>query len=223
MLYALRSNIYYVRAKIRLLNAWSKVRPKGKQHASGYEAGSSPGTDRLPIIDKSLHVTRIAPRKEAHAEGLLHPTVHLLIFSPDKRYVLIQARSSKKDFSGGKLGPPVGGHVVGDQKMVEQTLGMQTMEETLAKEAFEEAGLKGLTFQFVKRFPYRSQPVSGDPTKHKNQEIVSLFSADHAGKIYPNLSEVSWMGWFSLAGLQKFAKKRPNMFTGSLLTDLKCF
>lgn len=223
MLHAIHSNTYYVRAKIFIKGACAALKPK-RSHPSGYQAGNSPGTDSLPIIDEQLKVLGLANRSVAHASGLRHPSVHLFVFSPDKRYVLIQARASNKDFSGNKLASPVSGHISGNATMLGQILGSEAIEKTLDKEAYEEAGLQNLIFQFVAKFAYQSHWNANYPGiggKYSNQEIAFLYSTQYRGPVIPNLSEVKWLGWFSLDGIMKLTQKKPSLFAPSFLKDLE--
>ncbi|MFH1577377.1 MAG: NUDIX domain-containing protein [Candidatus Margulisiibacteriota bacterium] len=192
------------------------VKPK-KQHISGYQAGYSPETDRLPIVDNSLKVLGIGERGEVHKEGMLHPTVHLLMFSPDKRYILVQCRG-QKDFSSGKLAQSVAGHAGAKEEMLGQTIADKDIRRTLDKETKEEAGLDPLTYSFVQCYPYESHWADG---RFMNLEMTFLYTAAYSGRVYPNYSEVKWMGWFALRGIQKLIDNRPEMFSPSFLRDLE--
>jgi isopentenyldiphosphate isomerase len=149
-----------------------------------------------------------------------------MIFSPDMRYLLVQRRSSKKDFSGGKLSTSVAGHIGGSSKIVGQRISLELAKATLNDEVFEEAGLTELEYWFISRFAYQSHSltdhISGKPI-YANQEQVLLFYSKYKGSISPNLTEVDWMDWFSVKGIQKLTKQKPELFAPSFLKDLEVF
>jgi isopentenyl-diphosphate delta-isomerase len=215
MLYRVHSNTLYIRAKITVKNVWAKIKPR-IGHVSGYTAGSSPYTNFLPLVDKTARVYGMGLRELVHERGLPHPSAHLLLFSPDRRYLLVQCRSAHKDLSANKLAQSVGGHISLSQGMTGKQITPAIAEETMAREAFEEAGIKNLPFAFLGTYAYNSHQFT-------NQEIVFLFSGEYAGKVRPNPTEVKWMGWFSLKGIMKLAIKKPELFSPSFLKDLEAY
>lgn len=221
MLYAVRSNTLYVRAKIAWKNIATKIMSR-PSHPSNYQAGASPGTERLPVINERLEVQSIAARQEAHNFGWVHPTAHLLIFSPDSRYVLVQCRASGKDSSRNLLGQSVGGHVGGIPEMIGQKIQQETILETLDKETWEEAGIRGLSYLFCQSFRYNSGLLPSQNI-YRNQEMVFLFTGHYSEKVVPNPTEVKWMGWFSIAGINKLVSKRSWLFSPSFRRDLVAY
>ncbi|MCX5727063.1 MAG: NUDIX domain-containing protein [Candidatus Saganbacteria bacterium] len=192
--------------KIKFLDARASLQHMLPQrhHISGYISGDSPGTDLLPVIDPSGNILRHENRKIVHGNGLLHASVHLLIFNEfNKNEILIQKRGSKKAVSPKKISQPVGGHV---------SKGF-TPEETLVKEANEELGIDLKSFEFVKTFFYKSD-------HDRNQELVYLFTANYSGPIRPNPSEVYWAAFVKIGLLFDLINKRTDLFTKGFLRDL---
>lgn len=112
----------------------------------------------FPIVDESGLVIGSATRRECHSGTmLLHPVVHLHVFSPDGA-LLLQKRSLDKDIQPGRWDTSVGGHVDYGE----------TVEEALLREAREELGL--VEFTPVKLLPYVFQSSI-------ERELVNPFTA----------------------------------------------
>lgn len=230
MLSTIRANTWFIRSKIAVLNLRAKLARPDRPHVSGYVSGNSPGTDILPLIDEKLTVHGSVKRGEAHRMGYPHPTVHLLVLSPDGKNILVQRRKGK-DFSSGLLSQTVGGHIGFQPGMFGLILSPDSpfVHLTLDRESFEEAGIKGLEYKFVSSFPYVSHPATSDNTlpfmfgQHTNQEWATLFTSHYSGPVQANLNEVEWLGWFSLKGIAKLARKRPAMFAPSYLKDIEIY
>ena len=183
MLESIGRNSWFIRAKISACNLQARFAAK-KMNVSRYVSGDSPRTDMLPILSSRGTQISIANRGIAHRIGLLHPTVHMLLFD-DKGRILVQKRGFSKDSSAGKLSQSVGGHV---------PVGM-IPEDALAKEAVEELGLEGLTFKFVSRYGYSSN-------EGRNNELVSLYVGKlTCGRVVINPTELAWASWFDFKGL----------------------
>ena len=85
----------------------------------------------FPIVDTNGNVIGSATRRECHSGSmLLHPVVHLHVFSPDGA-LLLQKRSDDKDIQPGRWDTSVGGHVDFGEAII----------EALRREAGEELGL----------------------------------------------------------------------------------
>lgn len=96
----------------------------------------------FPLVDADGKIIGSATRKECHSGSmLLHPVVHLHVFSPDGT-LLLQKRSEDKDIQPGRWDTSVGGHVDYGE----------TIEEALRREVAEELGLTG--FEPVALEPY---------------------------------------------------------------------
>ncbi len=114
----------------------------------------------LPVVDETGAVTGRASRGECHGGSmLLHPVVHLHVFSPDGRLYL-QKRPMWKDIQPGRWDTAVGGHVDWGE----------TPDEALRREAREELGLEPESFdaRFMSRYVFASS---------KERELVHVFTA----------------------------------------------
>jgi len=112
----------------------------------------------FPIVDETGAVVGSATRELCHGGSmLLHPVVHLHVFSPEGK-LFLQHRSSLKDIQPGKWDTSVGGHVdYGEQ-----------VEDALLREAREELGLTNISP--VKLYTYI---FSSD----RERELVNTFYA----------------------------------------------
>jgi 8-oxo-dGTP pyrophosphatase MutT (NUDIX family) len=223
MLYRIHSSSLFIQSKIVFKNIGARLRNLG-----GYHTPVSPGTEFLPAVNINLEVQGIGLREMVHQQGILHPVVHLMVFSPDQKYVLLQCRSPKKDFSNNKLGSSVGGHIPGHYTQIGTVITEAGARIALEKETREETGITGLNYSFSGTYPYESHPVSAPTLSNRpqsffrNQEIVFMFSASHpVQRLTPQLDEVKWLGWFSVDGISSLAQKNPDLFSGHLLDDLK--
>jgi len=193
-----------IKAKIAYLNLVSRVRSP-KPHVSGYVSGTSPDTDMLAEVDKSGNVIGSVRRRHAHDYGVLHATVHLLLFN-SRDELLVQMRSPFKDSSPRKLSQSVGGHV---------SYGLSPTE-VLAKETYEELGIMIERPKLISAYLY-------DSNQGKNRELVCLFKGSHNGPVYPNYSEVSWAAFFGVDGIKALAQKDPKRFAPSFIADLRYY
>jgi len=83
----------------------------------------------LDIVDVHDRVTGVASRGEIHARGLMHRSVHVLVFNSENS-VLLQKRSMQKDQFAGMWDSSCAGHVESGQ----------SYEETAPRELQEELG-----------------------------------------------------------------------------------
>ncbi len=112
----------------------------------------------FPVVDPDGRVIGSATRGECHSGSMiLHPVVHLHVFSPDGA-LLLQKRSADKDIQPGRWDTSVGGHVDYGE----------TVGQALRREAAEELGLTD--FEPVKLTPYVFQSAV-------ERELVNPFIA----------------------------------------------
>lgn len=113
-------------------------------------------TEIFPIVDPEGNVVGKATRKECHSGSrLLHPVVHLHVFSTDGK-LFLQQRALTKFIQPGKWDTAVGGH---------RDYG-ETVQEALQREAREEIGIT--EFEPVKLFHYVYD-------SDKERELVDTF------------------------------------------------
>lgn len=100
----------------------------------------------FPLVDTQGNVIGSATRRECHSGSmLLHPVVHLHVFSPDGA-LLLQKRSEDKDIQPGRWDTSVGGHVDYGE----------TVEEALRREVGEELGLFGFEAKALPSYVFQS-------------------------------------------------------------------
>lgn len=101
----------------------------------------------FPVINEDGKVLGKAPRSVCHdgKSRLLHPVVHLHLFSKDGK-IFLQKRSMMKDILPGRWDTSVGGHIEPGE----------TIEDALFREAREETGLKNFEPQFVNKYIWES-------------------------------------------------------------------
>ncbi len=112
----------------------------------------------LPVVNEAGEVTGRATRGECHGGSmLLHPVVHLHVFSPDGRLYL-QRRPLWKDIQPGRWDTAVGGHVDWGE----------TVDEALRREAREELGLERFEPRRLDRYVF---------TSRRERELVHVYTA----------------------------------------------
>ena len=83
------------------------------------------------IVDESGAVTGAAPRSRCHdGSRLLHPVVHIHVFSSEGK-LLLQKRKLTKDIQPGKWDTSVGGHIQAGE----------ALEHAIQREVLEEIGI----------------------------------------------------------------------------------
>ena len=100
----------------------------------------------FPLVDPEGNVIGSATRRECHSGSmLLHPVVHLHVFSPDGA-ILLQKRSEDKDIQPGRWDTSVGGHVDYGETII----------DALRREVSEELGLTGFEAEALTPYVFQS-------------------------------------------------------------------
>ena len=101
----------------------------------------------FPVVDEEGNKTGEAYRKVCHdgKSMLLHPVVHIHLFN-SKGELFLQKRAMSKDIQPGKWDTSVGGHIGPEE----------SVDEALARETFEELGLKNLSANFIGKYIWKS-------------------------------------------------------------------
>ncbi len=121
----------------------------------------------LPIVDETGRVVGCAARGECHGGAkLLHPVVHLHVFSYDGKLYL-QRRPEWKDIQPGRWDTAVGGHVDWGE----------TVEDALRRETREEIGLTDFSPEFVARYIFESD---------REREQVNVFRTETGAQPVPS-------------------------------------
>lgn len=121
----------------------------------------------LPLVDEDGNVVGSASRGECHGGSmLLHPVVHLHVFSPQGSLYL-QRRPLWKDIQPGRWDTAVGGHVDWGEDIV----------TALLREAREELGISGFSYEPVRRYVFASQ---------RERELVHVYRTVWDGPVFPS-------------------------------------
>lgn len=124
-------------------------------------------SELFPTVDAEGNTTGCATRKECHSGSkVLHPVVHLHVFSPDGRLYL-QRRPAWKDIQPDKWDTAVGGHVDYGE----------TPAEALVREAREELGIEGFEAESLGRYVMESE---------RERELVYSFRTTWRGDLHPS-------------------------------------
>lgn len=115
-------------------------------------------SELFPVVDLSGNVIGKATRGECHDSRsmLLHPVVHLHVFTPGRGALLLQKRSAAKMIQPGKWDTAVGGHVDYGESVA----------EALLRETREELGVDASAATAVGRYVWESSV---------ERELVNIF------------------------------------------------
>jgi isopentenyldiphosphate isomerase len=157
----------------------------------------------FPIVDEAGKTIGEAPRSVCHdgKSKLLHPVVHLHLFSSDGR-LFLQKRGSMKDILPGRWDTSVGGHVSPGE----------SVENALYREAEEELGLTRFTPALLGKYVWESP---------RERELVNSFSAvsDEIPVINPD--EIDEGRFWSLSEIGEFLGK--DLFTPNFEHEFRIF
>lgn len=120
-------------------------------------------SELFPVVDLSGNVIGKATRGQCHDSQsmLLHPVVHLHIFTPGRKALLLQKRSASKMIQPGKWDTAVGGHVDYGESVA----------EALLRETREELGVDASGAISVGRYEWKSAV---------ERELVNIFEMEAA-------------------------------------------
>lgn len=146
------------------------------------------------LVDEEGRIIGAAPRSLVHGRPeLLHPVVHLHVFSADGR-LLLQKRAPWKDVQPDKWDTAVGGHIARGESVA----------AALVRESREEIGIDPVgavpLFRYVNRTEFES-------------ELVHAFALRHEGPFTAQASELTELRFCTreeLAALQAAGGCTPN-------------
>lgn len=128
-------------------------------------------TEYFPVVTVEGEVVGKALRQDCHnGSHILHPVVHLHVFSSDGKLYL-QRRAMHKDLLPGYWDTAVGGHVMYGE----------TIMQALAREVLEEIGITDFTPEHVETYRYDST---------RESEMVHVYKAIYDGPFHWNDGEV---------------------------------
>lgn len=150
----------------------------------------------LDVVDKFDRVIGKSTRSEIHQLGLLHRSVHLLVFDDSGR-LLLQKRSMNKDEAPGRWCSSVAGHLDSGE----------SYDDCVVREAEEEIGLK-LHVAPEKMFKVEAS--------YKTQnEFTWAYRVTANGPFSYDTSEVSELRWFPVNELEQKIQESVFDFSSS--------
>ena len=152
----------------------------------------------LDIVDQSDNVIGQSRRSDVHQRGLLHRSIHLLVFN-DSGELLMQKRSMKKDESPGKWCSSVAGHLDSGE----------AYDDCLIREAKEEIGLE-LNSVPGKLFKIEAHEETGN-------EFTWVYHVTARGPFVFDPCEVTELRWFKLKEVDRLIQEQEDSFSSSFL------
>ena len=123
--------------------------------------GVSDSDERFDLLDEAGAPTgETKTRAQVHRDGDWHRTFHLWLVK-EKRFVLLQRRSVRKDVAGGKVDVSVGGHFRAGEGLAQ-----------VVREAEEEVGLAVRPADLHSLGAYRAELDQGDI---RDREVVEVY------------------------------------------------
>jgi isopentenyl-diphosphate delta-isomerase len=166
------------------------------------------GTEIFAIYDAANEFIGTAPRAVAHAQGLYHRSVHVLLLNPSGA-LLIAQRSASKDLCPGLWDLSCGEHL----------LPGETYEQAARRGLIEELGVAGAPLQRLR--PARLQEHRhGEPGVY-DREFVELWQAVYDGPIEPSRDEVQAVQFVDVGVLRNDVDAARADYTPWLLDELR--
>lgn len=159
------------------------------------KAGQNPD-ELFDVVDERDQVLRSAPRREVHAQGLLHRAVHIFIFN-DAGELFLQQRSLLKDSDPGTWAASCAGHVDAGEDY----------DAAAVRELKEELGLT-LAKPPERWLRLRACPETGN-------EFVWIYRARSNGPMVLNPDEIMDGGWFATSQVHDGVANSPEDFSES--------
>ena len=159
-------------------------------------------TEYFPVVTVEGEVVGRALRQDCHnGSHILHPVVHLHVFSSDGKLYL-QRRAMHKDLLPGYWDTAVGGHVMYGE----------TIMQALVREVQEEIGITDFTPEHVETYRYDST---------RESEMVHVYKAIYDGPFHWNDGEVMDGRFWPIHELRQAMGK--NILTPNLEMELVRF
>lgn len=150
------------------------------------------------IVDKLDRVIGRSTRAQAHARGLWHRAIHVLVFDAAGR-VFLQKRSMKKDVAPGRWDSSCSGHVDSGE----------TYDAAALRELFEELGLESPA---APRRLFRLEP-----SPETGWEFVWVYRLAHEGPFTLNPEEIDRGEWLEPGELARRIDSQPDAFSRTFL------
>lgn len=135
-------------------------------------------TELLDVVDANDMVLRAETRGEVHRQGLMHRSVHVLVFDHNGS-LLLQKRSMQKDECGGMWDSSCAGHVESQQ----------SYDETAPRELLEELGFSPVA-PLNPLFKMRPTPENG-------LEFATVYQTIYSGPFSIANDEIDEIRWYT--------------------------
>lgn len=159
----------------------------------------------LDVFDENNQPTgEVLPRKQVHAEGFWHRTVHIYLFrkGADGLEFLLHLRSKLKESAPGLWDTRFGGHIKAGQ----------TVEEGVRDELQEEIGLDTSQIQLIAgEWQKRDYPPNREYT-----QVYFLEYNNDLGKLKFNDGEVEEVKWMTHQAIKESMQLNPEQWAASL-------
>ena len=146
------------------------------------------------VVDSENRVIGQATRGEVHGKGLLHRSVHILVFN-SKGELFLQKRAMSKDESPGYWDSSAAGHLNAGEEY----------RASANRELMEELGISG-DLQFFMKFP---------ASKETYWEHVESYLCTSDHNITINPLEISEGRFWTISDLKESVHKNPGQFTST--------
>jgi len=150
------------------------------------------------VVNERDEVVGCAPRREVHAQGLMHRAVHVLVFNA-RGEVFLQKRSMQKDTAKGKWDSSASGHLDSGEDY----------DACAIRELREEIGLE------LAKAPERILRVGA--CKETGQEFVWVYRCAAEGPFTLHPDEIERGDWFAPAEVTRWITERPQDFASAFV------
>jgi isopentenyldiphosphate isomerase len=174
------------------------------------------------VVNERDEVIDRKPRREVHAQGLLHRAVHVLVFN-SRGEIFLQKRSMKKDRQPGVWDSSCSGHVDSGE----------AYDETAIRELSEELGLdlnqasEGRALQ-VPKIKLKSGARGTRPSKlekvfkidacaETDAEFVWVYRCENDGPFELHPDEIERGDWFAPDFVTKWISEKPEEFATAFI------
>jgi len=154
------------------------------------------GPDEIfDVVDAENNVIGRASRQEVHAKGLMHRSVHILVFN-SRGELFLQKRSMDKDENPGFWDTSAAGHVDSGEEY----------SRCAERERMEELGIGDTALEEIMRLPAQ---------KDTFWEHVRVYKCVTDSNIIINEQEISEGHFWTLSDLTESLKSNPELFTST--------
>ena len=153
--------------------------------------------ETIILVDAEDRQIGLAPKIDAHAQGLRHRAISVCILDARGR-MLLQRRAAAKYHSGG----------LWTNACCTHPRAGETVESAARRRLREELGVD-CALKFLARTHYRAEVGNG----LIEDEVVHLFVGAYDGAVTPDPAEVAAYDWLSRAQLRSRIAREPDAYT----------